>query len=86
MNPVNVPQSKIHVQGMTDPGRGEHLWVYLAMFKMADATLKASLEGRVPGPEILDHENLLSVEGPGCFKCEEPFSPRLAHRKCTGTM
>ncbi|MGW5291528.1 hypothetical protein [Streptomyces bacillaris] len=43
-------------------------------------------KGEDPGVGILDHENLLTIEGTGCFKCEQPYSKYIAHRKCTGTM
>ena len=33
---------------------------------------------------MLDVENLLTVEGPGCYVCEEQYSPELAVRPCTG--
>lgn len=52
---------------------GEHLWTWAAAWRCVD-------------PESdtvnLDSENLLTISGPGCFYCEEPYSPRVAHRRC----
>lgn len=33
----------------------------------------------------LDAENLTGPPGLGCYICEEPFSERLAERRCKGT-
>ncbi len=33
---------------------------------------------------ILDSENLVTVSPPFCYYCEEPYSTRLGHRRCTG--
>lgn len=62
-----------------DPRSGDHLWVVLTMYRIdpsgfADAS-------RTP---MLDTENLLTVQGPGCYFCEEPYTPRLASRRCKG--
>ncbi len=46
----------------------EHLWVYT---------------GQKEGVN-LDLENLLTIDGPGCFICEEIFSPQLAALPCPG--
>lgn len=54
---------------------GSHLWVYVAAWAAADPR---ATEAR------LDAENLVSLIGPGCFKCEQPFSNRLARRPCYG--
>ncbi|WP_143661810.1 hypothetical protein [Streptomyces glaucescens] len=85
MTQVPVPESKIGAQ-FADPGPGEHLWTILTMHRVSDDMIRRLNRGEEPGPELLDHENLLTLEGPGCFKCEQPYSRRLAHRKCTGTL
>lgn len=53
---------------------GQHLWMVLTMYRV------------VPPRERydLDMENLLSIEGPGCLWCEEPWSEGLAVRRCYG--
>lgn len=85
MTHVPVPASKISAQ-LTDPGRGEHLWTILTMYRVSDDMIRRLNQGEDPGAGLLDHENLLTLEGPGCFKCEQPYSRYVAHRKCTGTM
>lgn len=52
---------------------GEHLWIVAAMW-------------RVNVPEIsmlnLDHENMLTITPPGCYKCGHDWSPELALTRC----
>ena len=62
-----------------DPRSGEHLWVVLNLYRV-DPTAYAD-PTRTP---MLDLENLISVEGPGCYHCEQPYTPRLASRRCPG--
>jgi hypothetical protein len=54
---------------------GTHLWVYVAAWAAADPRAAEA---------HLDSENLVSITGPGCFKCEQPFSNRLARKPCRG--
>lgn len=68
---------KHHNQEMTDPGEGRHLWTVLGMWQV---------DPRMEGSYNLDVENLMTIEGPGCFKCEKPWSAELAARPCTGGM
>jgi hypothetical protein len=56
---------------------GEHLWVCTGAWIISDPRAKDIQ---------LDIENLVSIAGPGCFKCEQPFSNRLARRPCHGSM
>lgn len=57
-----------------DKHSGAHLWTVISMYRWA------------PGTEtpMLDMENLLSVQGPGCYYCEKPYTKLLATRRCTG--
>lgn len=57
-----------------DPRTGEHLWTIVNMYRWN------------PGTEspILDMENLLTVQGPGCFYCEQVYTPQAAKRRCKG--
>ena len=57
------------------PGPGVHLWVVTGAWLVAEPT-SARL--------ILDHENLLSIEGPGCLVCEQIWSPEIAAQACPG--
>ena len=59
---------------------GEHLWVMTAAWRVTDP--RAARDG----PVLLDIENILAFAGPGCFKCEEPFSNRLARSPCRGNV
>ena len=36
--------------------------------------------------KLMDRENLLSMAGPGCFKCEKPYSRAMAKRRCLGAV
>jgi hypothetical protein len=54
---------------------GQHLWAVFAVFRIAD-----------PGADQhhLDAENLLTIEGPACFACEQVHTPQRAASPCTG--
>jgi len=54
---------------------GEHLWIIAAAWHAIN-----------PGNphRLLDAENLLSINGPGCWKCELPWSPEIDGTPCTG--
>lgn len=57
-----------------DPRSGDHLWTIASMYRWN------------PGTEHphLNPENLLLIAGPGCYYCAEPYTPRLATRRCPG--
>jgi hypothetical protein len=57
---------------------GEHLWVMAGTWKVDPAKMQAGAQA------LMDHESLLGLAGPGCYVCEEPYSARLAHRRCKG--
>lgn len=61
-----------------DPRKGDHLWTMVCMYKVDPKKFKEGVEG------ILDHESLLTIAGPGCFYCEESYTPLLATRRCKG--
>ena len=62
--------------------RGEHVWICIASWRMSGEKILAGMKGE---DTFLtwDQENLADFSI-GCFICEEPFSERLYHRKCTG--
>jgi hypothetical protein len=74
---VHVDASRKAHATITDPGAGEHLWVVVSAHRVVP------VDG---GTYELDLENLLSVDGPGCFKCEEPYTEAVAARPCTGSL
>lgn len=64
-----------------DPRSGDHLWIVTTAYQVDPE------HWRSPDPTVtpmLDHENLLSVAGPGCFYCEQVYTPQLAKRRCKG--
>lgn len=63
-----------------DPRTGDHCWVMMAAWKVDPVKLIAQPDG----PGLLDTENLLALNGPGCFFCERVYTPRLAERRCKG--
>jgi hypothetical protein len=84
---VPVSPNLIHnPDAFKDPGPGEHLWIMTAAFRASEDMVKRMAEGKETEGQHLDHESLLTLEGPGCFKCEKPFSKRMYYRKCTGGM
>lgn len=54
---------------------GRHEWVVLAMFRVADPSAERF---------DLDTENLVTIEGPGCYQCERPYSPQVVTQPCRG--
>lgn len=59
---------------------GEHLWVMVAAWIIADPA-----SARDPDVvKLMDRENLVQFNGPGCFKCEKPYSAKMAKRRCLG--
>lgn len=62
-----------------DPRTGDHLWCVATMYHVQPAMWT----DKAVTPH-LDMENLLTVQGPFCFHCEEPYTRRLATRRCKG--
>jgi hypothetical protein len=61
---------------------GEHLWIMTAAWTIADPATARD-------PEVIkmmDRENLVLFAGPGCFKCERPYSGKMAKRRCLGRL
>lgn len=57
------------------PAPGQHLWATFGVWRVADPAATRF---------HLDLENLLTLEGPGCFLCEQQYTPELAARPCPG--
>lgn len=55
---------------------GEHLWIATAAWMVPEPGKDEAL--------LLDRENLLVSPQIGCYICEEPWSQRMAHRRCSG--
>lgn len=58
--------------------RGKHQWSVVAVYALTDE--EAAYRGPIGVP--LNSRNRLSVEGPGCLNCEEPWTPALAAKPC----
>lgn len=61
-----------------DPRSGDHYWVFTTMYKVDP-------EKMMEGEELLDMKNLVLTVGPGCFHCEEIYTPYIAKRHCRGS-
>lgn len=61
-----------------DPRSGDHLWISTAVYKVNPEKM---LTGE---SSIMDHEVLLAIVGPGCYYCEQVYSPLIARCKCKG--
>lgn len=62
-----------------DVRTGDHLWIVATMYRVTPENW-----GDKTHTPMLDSENLLTIQGPGCFYCEQPWSPLLASRRCKG--
>ncbi len=61
-----------------DPRSGEHLWIMTGAWKVDPKTFTSGEQG------ILDHESLLIIAGPGCYYCEQKYTPWVFNRRCKG--
>jgi hypothetical protein len=55
--------------------RREHVWIMTAAWRVDPAK---------GGRAVMDHENLISLGGPGCLVCENTYTPELAAKRCEG--
>lgn len=62
-----------------DPRSAEHLWMVITMYRVRPEQWQD--ETHTP---MLDGENLLSITVPGCYYCEQLWTPLLATRRCKG--
>jgi hypothetical protein len=74
-------RDRLHAD-LTDPGEGIHLWTLMVMFRIHNPEMIKDPTAVIH----MDRENLLTIEGPGCFKCEQPWNDRLARMRCKGSM
>lgn len=61
-------------QAFPDPVPGKHLWIVAGMWSVNPTAERFEL----------DTENLLNLTCPGCFWCEQEYTPGLACRPCPG--
>lgn len=57
----------------------EHVWIIAVAHRITAEHARTVHAGAEPA--ILDAESAI-VTGLGCYRCEEPYSPRLASRRC----
>ena len=60
---------------------GKHMWVMTAGWLIADP--ESAFDPDIP--TLMDAENLIILAGPGCYKCELPYSKGLTYGVCKGT-
>lgn len=63
---------------------GKHLWVMVSAWSIADPQLAAT--GGSDHEVFMDRENLIQLQGPGCFKCELSWTRKIAGRPCRGSV
>jgi hypothetical protein len=68
---------------LLEPARpGEHVWITMVTYRVTDETARLAMTQR--GHRVnLDMENVAGVYL-GCYVCEEIWTERLSHRRCTG--
>lgn len=59
---------------LPEPSYGNHYWIWTVAYKCQNPEEKEQVH--------LDQENLLTIQGPGCLHCEQPYTPQLALRRC----
>lgn len=62
---------------------GKHLWVMTACWAITDP--QALSTSGAQSARFLDQENMVAFSGPGCLKCEQQWSRKLAARPCLGS-
>lgn len=71
---VKVVGDPAAIAGRMPEFKGRHLWVFVGMWQVANPAASA---------QDFDMENLLSIDGPGCFWCEQVWRPTIG-AKCPG--
>lgn len=62
-----------------NPKTQEHLWIWTVAYRA-----RPELLGDPTHTPILDQETMLTTPGLGCWYCEQPYEPRMVHRRCPG--
>jgi len=70
---ITVDATRKHHAAMDDFD-GRHLWIVAAVFRVANPAATNF---------NLDLENALTLEGPGCWHCEQQWKPTIG-AKCPG--
>jgi hypothetical protein len=81
-NPVT---EKVYRGDRLDPSApGEHVWIISAVFTTTAEAIERQQEDPANEMILMDREALALVAGPGCWVCEEPYTPELAAKPCPG--
>jgi len=59
---------------------GEHVWVATVGYLMNPP----GPDGALPEGTRLDTSGLIGPPVLGCYRCEQPWTPQLTRRRCTG--
>lgn len=82
MSEQRVPDPKIHAQNLAAlaEAKGAHVWVMVAAWRVIEPAATRDLSASI----TLDVENLLTLEGPGCYVCEQVWTPEVGMSRCPG--
>jgi hypothetical protein len=78
--PIGPEQMEQRLRHADAPGK--HIWVMVAAWIIGEPA-SASDPDVI---KLMDRENLVQFQGPGCFKCEKPYSGQMAKRPCRGRL
>jgi hypothetical protein len=82
-----VPGAKAGEPPIPNTGT-DHQWILTALFSVSQASVERAAAvwmagGDTQDQEIsMDHENLMTVQGPGCYKCGMPLMPSTYQTPC----
>lgn len=62
---------------LADVAPTDHVWALFAMFRVDPDTV-------FNGQSHLDTENLITISGPGCYRCEQTYTAAIAAAPCPG--
>jgi hypothetical protein len=66
------------------PAGGAHQWVVTAAWQLSADAARRQATGGAHEEVFLDLENLLTVDGPGCWVCEQIWTEAIADQPCPG--
>jgi len=71
---IRVESARKWQAPLPDVQPGRHFWIVTGLWTVNPTSPNL----------ILDYENLVTVDGPGCFICEQLYSPEVAATTCPG--
>lgn len=83
---MRVPDAFMNRAVELPAGRSRHFWVSTAVFAVSPAAVDraaAAYKAGEPAQSLdLDHENLITIQGPACLKCGADVTPDNAAELC----